>query len=53
MLGNISASGLGQCNHNKMELFYNDTPLTLARWPNINATTGYWEWAQIISVQDP
>ena len=28
-------------------MFLNGKPLLLARWPNINASTGYWEWGSV------
>jgi hypothetical protein len=35
------------------QVFFNGAPLTLARWPNINRTSGYWEWGSVASVQSP
>eukprot|EP00055_Hartaetosiga_balthica_P013824 m.72705 g.72705 ORF g.72705 m.72705 type:complete len:778 (+) comp8394_c0_seq3:126-2459(+) len=58
--GNITCnSGLGNCpagssgNEGRMELFVNGAPLVLARYPNINLTSGYWEWNNIASVANP
>ena len=31
----------------RIEVFLNGKPLLLARWPNINASTGYWEWGSV------
>jgi hypothetical protein len=39
----------------RIDVSMNGKPLTLARWPNINASTGYNEWGSVLSVlsQEP
>lgn len=36
-----------------IEVFVNGEPLTLARWPNINPNTGFWEWGSVKTVEEP
>ena len=49
-------TGLGSCpasdadKNGRMELFVNGNPLVRARFPNINASTGYWQWENIKNV---
>lgn len=47
--GSLAAGGLGTCDDTGMEFFWNNTPMTLARWPNI-AANGTWQWANIATV---
>lgn len=48
--GSLASGGLGQCVNNQAELFFNSQPQTLARWPNIDPTTGYFNWVNINTV---
>lgn len=50
--GSLAPGGLGRCNVDVSELFLNDQPLVLARYPNKNETTGYNNWMNIKSVPD-
>jgi hypothetical protein len=50
--GSLAAGGLGTCDDTGMELFWNGSAQTLARWPNI-APNGTWQWANIGSVDTP
>jgi hypothetical protein len=43
---------IGRC-FSKPEVFFNGEPLQLARWPNVNSSSSYWEWAQVASAPDP
>lgn len=48
--GGLASGSLGQCaSHNMVELFWNDTAMVLARYPNI-ASNGTWQWMTISSV---
>ena len=48
-VGTMITGGLKDCQHTKMELFFNDTPQTLARYPNINNDNGLWKFTNIAS----
>jgi len=49
--GNLGTGSLGTCtNKNRMELFFNGKPAILARFPNINATTGAFNFLGIKNV---
>lgn len=57
--GQITASpGLGNCPSGsdgvpgRLEVFVNREALVLARWPNVDAKTGYWNWSNIVKVQN-
>jgi hypothetical protein len=54
VLGGLRAGTLGQCaSTNLAEVVLDQGPaLTLAQFPNINATTGLPAWANIVSVQN-
>jgi hypothetical protein len=45
--GDLDGSGCAS----RIEVFINGKPMTLARWPNINASTGYWEWGSVLAAQ--
>ncbi|XP_062523158.1 uncharacterized protein LOC134197826 isoform X2 [Corticium candelabrum] len=47
--GELESGELGACTNNKMELFYNNEPMVLARHPNILGD-GMWQWMQIENV---
>jgi hypothetical protein len=49
--GQLAAGTLGGCSATAMELFANGAPQIRARWPNIDAATGAWEWLQIARVE--
>ena len=51
--GDIDLLHPGHRCFSKPEVFFNGEPLQLARWPNINRSTSYWEWATVASVPDP
>lgn len=48
----VGGGGLGSCNNNRMQLYVGTSPMTLARYPNVNLTSGYWQWDSIASVVD-
>eukprot|EP00049_Salpingoeca_infusionum_P008091 m.130975 g.130975 ORF g.130975 m.130975 type:complete len:658 (+) comp13912_c0_seq11:3-1976(+) len=52
----ICNTGLGSCpaagESERLELFFDGEPQTIARYPNINSTTGYWDWMNIEAVVD-
>lgn len=50
--GRLGSGGLGQCTNNQMELFFGDTPMLLARYPNI-ATNGSWQYMTVAHVVTP
>jgi len=50
--GSLAPGVLGSCNIDKAEVFINGEPLVLARYPNINATTGYNDWMNIGTVEN-
>jgi hypothetical protein len=50
--GNLQGGGLGQCTNYQMELFFNDAPMLLGRYPNI-ASNGTWQYMHIASVTSP
>lgn len=35
-----------------IEVFLNGEPLTLARWPNIDPSSGYWQWGSVKTVEN-
>eukprot|EP01084_Bolivina_argentea_P162756 283192_1 len=43
-IGAMQSGGLIDCQHNKLELYYNGKTQTLARWPNINHNTGLYQY---------
>ena len=45
----MTGGGVGDCQHNKTDLF-GGKRMTLARWPNIDAGTGAWRFANIDGV---
>lgn len=58
--GKIKANtGLGSCptsdittpDEGRMELFVNGNSKVLARYPNVNLTSGYWQWDNIVAVR--
>ena len=50
--GDLAPNTLGSCPVQKMEVFYNDSPMLLARYPNFNATSGYSDWMSVDAVQN-
>eukprot|EP00466_Bigelowiella_natans_P006470 jgi/Bigna1/54059/estExt_Genewise1Plus.C_280055 len=50
--GSLRPGGLGGCNTDRAEVFVNGAPLTLARFPNINTSSGYNNWMNIASVEN-
>ena len=50
--GDLAGGGLGTCAHTAMELVWNGTVQTLARYPNI-MPNGTWEWMNIAQVRGP
>ncbi|XP_065842378.1 uncharacterized protein [Oscarella lobularis] len=50
--GNLTSGELGTCSNEKMELFYNDEPMILARHPNI-LSSGMWQWMSVEKVINP
>ncbi len=48
-LGSIAVGSFGACTNSASEIFFNDAPMTLARYPNIRAN-GSWAWLSIGSV---
>eukprot|EP01064_Diplonema_japonicum_P003712 TRINITY_DN12409_c1_g1_i1.p1 TRINITY_DN12409_c1_g1~~TRINITY_DN12409_c1_g1_i1.p1 ORF type:complete len:637 (+),score=79.85 TRINITY_DN12409_c1_g1_i1:79-1911(+) len=49
-LGEVTYSNsLSSCSNSKSELYLNGNRMTVARYPNINQTTGYWEWMLVSS----
>lgn len=50
-LGVGSYGAVSDCS-SRIEASMNGKPLILARWPNINATTGYNEWGSVLSVEN-
>ena len=50
-LGSLGGGGLGSCTDSAMELFVDNTPQVLARYPNI-ASDGTWQWIEINQVID-
>lgn len=46
-----SYGAVSECS-SRIEASMNGSPLILARWPNINATTGYNEWGSVLSVEN-
>ena len=57
-LGTIHANtGLGRCPSSytgadgRLEVFVNDVAQVLARYPNINSTSGLWQWENIDKVR--
>jgi hypothetical protein len=49
--GSLGAGGLGTCADTAMELFFNGSAMTLARYPNISPN-GTWQWMNIHSVDN-
>ena len=54
-LGSLAPGTLGQCTGDKVELVEDGVPMTLARWPNANASTGdgypgFNSWANVRAV---
>lgn len=47
--GELGSGGLGTCANDKMELFFNNEPMVLARYPNV-LVNGTWQWMQIEQV---
>ena len=50
-LGVGSYGTVSDCS-SRIEASMNGQPLLLARWPNVNATTGYNEWGSVLSVEN-
>ena len=46
-IGSMITGGLIDCQHNKLQLFYNGEPQILARYPNIDYSTGLYEYTLI------
>lgn len=46
-LGGLASGALGDCANQKAAVYLDDSPLWLARYPNVNATNGLWEWNNI------
>ena len=51
-LGSLAGGGLGQCVDTMAELFFNGAPQYLARFPNVDPSSGAWEWLEISRVMD-
>eukprot|EP00051_Salpingoeca_urceolata_P010906 m.134011 g.134011 ORF g.134011 m.134011 type:complete len:686 (-) comp16903_c0_seq2:1300-3357(-) len=50
--GDLQAGSLGQCASSRVaELFVDGKPALLARYPNIDATTGLWQWSSIAKAE--
>ena len=52
----MSGNGVADCQHDKVGVAFDGTPLTLARWPNVNASSledGGWEWAHAWVYDEP
>lgn len=49
-LGSIATGSFGTCTNSASEIFFNDTPMTLARYPNV-LPNGSWAWLSIDSVR--
>jgi hypothetical protein len=49
-LGSITAGNFGACTNSASGIFFNDAPMTLARYPNVQAN-GSWAWLTIDSVR--
>eukprot|EP00039_Didymoeca_costata_P009071 m.120145 g.120145 ORF g.120145 m.120145 type:complete len:652 (+) comp14348_c0_seq2:16-1971(+) len=45
-LGDLTSGGLKDCQNNKAELFFQNNPMTLARWPN-KLSNGSNAWAHV------
>jgi len=50
--GELESGQLGDCANNKLELFFPDKPMVLARYPNISPE-GEWQFMKVSSVTDP
>lgn len=51
LLGHLAPGELGTCNQDVSQVFIDGQPLLLARYPNVNASSGYNEWMNIAQVQ--
>ncbi len=51
-LGSLAGGGLGQCSDTMAELFFNGSPQYLARFPNVDPSSGTWEWLGIERVEN-
>lgn len=49
-LGGLQSGALGTCSNSKAEVFFDGEPLILARYPNIDAQSGKWQWEKIRNV---
>ena len=49
--GSLRAGGLGDCKQTIMELFWNSSAMTIARYPSVLAN-GTWQWLNIDKVED-
>ncbi len=45
-LGNLGTSDFGSASGGGLELFYDDEPMTVARWPNLNSSKDGKLWAR-------
>jgi hypothetical protein len=50
-LGGIAVGSFGACTNSASEIFFNDAPMTLARYPNIRSN-GSWAWLSIGNVSN-
>jgi hypothetical protein len=50
-LGQCPTSGITNATQGRLELFVDGQAGVLARWPNIDSTTGYWQWSNIAKVK--
>ena len=48
---NLLSAGITTPDNGRMELFVNGQSKVLARYPNVNTTSTYWQWNNIVSVQ--
>ena len=46
-IGSMISGGLVDCQHNKLELYYNGKPQILSRYPNINYDTNLYQYTTI------
>ncbi len=51
-LGSIAVGSFGTCTNSASEIFFNDAPMTLARYPNL-LPNGSWAWLSVDSVSAP
>lgn len=49
-LGSCPAAGTG--SNGRLEVFINDVAQVIARYPNVNSSTGYWNWENIATVKN-